>query len=416
MPPAIASPASPRHEGMSFRAFVVLIASLMAVHAFSIDVMLPALPAMGDTLGIAEPNARQWIITAYVIGFGVAQIIYGPLADRFGRRPVLLISLILYVLMSILAGAATDFPTMIAARVVQGVAAAGSRVVSVALVRDCYEGRRMARVTSLAFMVFLAIPILAPSIGQFIILLAPWRWIFWMLAAFGAMIALIAALRLPETLLPQERRNISVARLIRAFGHVISNRSSIGYTLGMTVMWGSMMGFINSAQQIFDVSFGAADIFPILFAACAGTMAVGAWLNSRIVERLGTRRVSQTALIAFILISAAHIGIVLAGLETLTSFSIVQALLMAALTLTSSNFGAIAMEEMGGKAGTASSLQGFIQTLGGALVGATIGLSFDGTTLPLSIGYLFSGLAAFGFTLWVERGRLFRTHHVPNVQ
>jgi DHA1 family bicyclomycin/chloramphenicol resistance-like MFS transporter len=414
--PATPPPASPRHEGMSFRAFVVLIASLMAVHAFSIDVMLPALPAIGDTLGIAEPNARQWIITAYVIGFGAAQIVYGPLADRYGRRPVLLASLVLYIIMSVVAGAATGFATMFAARLIQGVAAAGSRVVSVALVRDCYEGRRMARVTSLAFMVFLTIPILAPSIGQLIIMVAPWRWIFWMLAGFGALIALIAALRLPETLLPSERRSLSVSRLGRAFGHVLSNRSSIGYTLGMTVMWGSMMGFITSSQQIFDVTFAAADLFPILFAACAGTMALGAWLNSRIVERFGTRRVSQTALIAFILISAVHIAIVLAGVETLASFSIAQALLMAALTLTSSNFGAMAMEEMGGKAGTASSLQGFIQTLGGAAVGASIGLRFDGTTLPLSTGYLLSGLAAFVSTLWVERGRLFRPHHAPPVQ
>ncbi|MET0271339.1 MAG: multidrug effflux MFS transporter [Sphingomonas sp.] len=396
-----------------FKEFVGIVAALMAINALGIDSMLPALPAMGAALGIAEENQRQWIIAAYVLGFGSFQLVYGPLIDRYGRRPILFASLSFFVLASIACTFATDFHTIVIARLLQGVGAAASRVLSVSIVRDRFSGRTMARVMSISFIVFLAVPILAPSIGQLIMLVAPWHGIFYALAGFAALLMLWCAVRLPETLQPEDRRPISVSKVVEGMRLTLGNRTSIGNTLAMTLMFGSLMGFINSSQQIFTDTFHAASVFTIAFAGCAGTMALGSLLNSRIVERVGTRRVSQTALFAFLAVSAVHVLVALSGHETMTSFIILQALTMGCFPLSTSNFGAMAMEPVGHIAGTAASVQGTITTVGGALLGLLVGQSFDGTTAPVTIGYLILGLLTLCVVLWTEGGRLFRPHHVP---
>ncbi|TVV74565.1 multidrug effflux MFS transporter, partial [Sphingomonas solaris] len=384
----------------------------MAINALGIDSMLPALPAMGASLGIPEENQRQWIIAAYVIGFGSCQLVYGPLIDRFGRRPILFASLGFFAVASVACAFAYDFHTILIGRVLQGVGAAASRVLAVSIVRDRFSGRTMARVMSISFVVFLAVPILAPSIGQLIMLVAPWHGIFYALAGFGLFVVAWAALRLPETLHPDDRRPISIAKLWSAAKLTLGNRTSIGYTLSMTLMFGALMGFINSAQQIFADGFGAVRIFPLAFAGCAGLMAVGSILNARIVERLGTRRVSQTALLALITLSGIHAVVVLSGHETIWTFCILQALTMGCFPLSTSNFGAMAMEPVGHIAGTAASVQGTISTLGGALIGLVIGQQFNGTSAPVVVGYFLAGLAALGMVFWTERGKLFSAHHV----
>lgn len=402
-----------RHPGLGFREFVAFVAALMAVNALGIDSMLPALPAMGQSLGIADENQRQWIIAAFVFGFGGAQLLYGPLADRFGRKPVLLGSISLFVLTSIVAAFADSFATMIAARLLQGVSSASSRVLSTSIVRDCYSGRQMAKVVSLAFIVFLGVPILAPTIGQLILLIAPWQWIFFFLASYGAIVVAWAALRLPETLHPEDRRAIAPREIAEAARIVLTNRFSLGYTIATTLLFGSMMGFINSSQQIFADTFQAPHLFTTIFALAAGSMAVASFLNSRIVERLGTRRVSHSALLAFTAIAGFHLLFAAYGIETIWSFALFQSLTMAALALAGSNFGSMAMEPVGHIAGTASSIQGFIASIGGALIGVIIGQSFGGTTVPVAAGFLIVGLAALFVVLITERGRLFQAHHAP---
>jgi DHA1 family bicyclomycin/chloramphenicol resistance-like MFS transporter len=386
---------------------------MMAINALSIDAMLPALPQIGDALGVRAENDRQWIITAYLLGFGVAQLVYGPLADRYGRKPVLLFGLCSYVVCTVVAAFANSLETMIAARVLQGVGAAATRVLAISIVRDCYSGRRMARVMSLTFIVFLAAPIIAPTLGQVIVLIAPWPWIFGALALIGAAITAAAALRLPETLKPEDRRPISVASIGGAVRTTLTERTAVGYMLASTCIVGALFGFINSAQQVFAQALDAERWFTAVFALVAVFMALSSLLNSRIVERLGTRRVSHTALLGFIAFAALHALVSLSGHETLWTFIALQSGMMFCFGLVGSNFGSMAMEPLGRIAGTASSVQGVVTTVGGALIGFAIGQQFDGTAVPLTVGFTACGLAALAVVLITERGRLFQPANRP---
>jgi MFS transporter, DHA1 family, multidrug resistance protein len=403
-----ATPAAGPYPGLGFRQFVAMIAALMATNALAIDSMLPALPEIGEALGIHVANDRQWVVTSYLLGFGAAQILYGTLADRFGRRAVLLPGLVVYALASLAAALAPDFTTMMIARVAQGIGAAATRVLAVSIVRDTYSGRQMARVMSLTFIVFLAVPILAPSIGQAIVLFAPWRWIFVALGLFGAVVALWVARKLPETLHEDDRSPIAVQPILAAFRICLTTRVSVGYMLAMTFMVGGLFGFINAAQQLFVDVFKAGDVFTLVFAVVAGFMALASFLNSRIVERYGMRRVSHGALVGYLAVTGLHCVVTFTGHETLWTFSAFQCATMFCFGLMVSNFGAMAMDPLGHVAGTASSVQGFVSTVGAALIGFYVGQHFDGTALPIVAGFATCGLVATGFVLVAEKGRLFR--------
>ncbi|WP_419321520.1 multidrug effflux MFS transporter [Caulobacter sp. ErkDOM-E] len=392
---------------MGFRQFVALIAAMMATNALAIDSMLPALPQIGHALGVASANQHQWIITAYLLGFGAAQLFYGPLADRFGRKPVLMIGLALYVLFAGLCAFSTSFEMLLIARALCGVGAAATRVLSVSIVRDCYSGREMAKVMSLSFIVFLAVPIIAPSVGQAIVLVAPWPWIFLVLAIFGLLVIAWAAIKLPETLHPQDRVPLEAAPVLAAFKACLTNRVAIGYTLASTLVLAGLFGFLNSAQQVFVDVLGAGKLFTVIFAGIAGGIAIASLVNSRIVGKLGMRRVSHVALCGYIAFAAVHAVIALTGHETLWTFAILQTCMMFCFGLTMSNFGALAMEPLGHLAGTAASVQGFITTIGGALFGFWIGQLFDGTVAPLTLGFTGFGLAGLIAVLITEKGRLF---------
>jgi DHA1 family bicyclomycin/chloramphenicol resistance-like MFS transporter len=396
------------HPGLGFRQFVALIALMMAINALSIDIMLPALPAIGDDLGVTNHNQRQWVITAYLLGFGVAQLFYGPLADRYGRKPVLLTGLALYTAFTLVAAFAWSFETMMLARVLQGVGAAATRVLAISIVRDCYSGRRMARVMSLTLIVFLAAPIAAPSLGQAIVLVAPWPWIFGALAVFSTFILFWAALRLPETLHPDNRVPLSPAGVIGAFRLALTTRVAVGYMLASTAIVGCLFAFIASAQQVFADALGRPDLLAPLFALVACAMGVSSFLNARIVERIGARRVSHAALLGFIAVAVIHAAVAASGAETVLTFVVLQSAMMFCFGLVGSNFGAMAMEPLGHIAGTASSVQGFVSTIGAAMIGAAIGQQFDGTLVPLTLGFVAFGTLALLIVLWTERGRLFR--------
>lgn len=396
--------------GISLVEFVVLMAALQALGALGIDAMLPNLPAIGEALGVVDENRRQLIITAYLLGLGGSQLIYGPLSDRFGRRPVLLVGLLLYVGFSLLAAFAPTFELLLAARVLQGVGAAATRSIPVSVVRDRYAGREMARVMSLTSLVFMAAPIVAPSLGQLVLMYASWPWIFALLAAFGLLSMLWALLRLPETLHAEDRLPIQPARIARAFATAARNRTALCYILGQTFLFGGLLGFINSAQQVFAEALGAGDRFPLVFALCASFIAVASLLNARLVMRLGMRRLSHAALLAYVALAAIHLLIAASGHETLVIFAAFQALTMFCFGLTSGNFGAMAMEPMGHIAGVASSFQGFVSMVGASLIGFAVGQAFNGTVVPMQAGYLLCGLFALAAVLVAERGRLFRPH------
>ncbi|WP_010543106.1 multidrug effflux MFS transporter [Sphingomonas elodea] len=403
------STASAGQAPLRFAEFVALAAALMALTALGIDSMLPALPAIGTSLGVESANHRQFVITAFLIGFGTAQLAYGPLSDRFGRRPVLLVALGCYVVTSWIAAISGSFELLLASRVAMGTAAAGSRVVTVALVRDCYAGRAMARVMSLVFIVFMAAPIFAPAVGQIILAAGgSWRTIFWGIGAIGALVMAWFAARMPETLAAGARQSLQPARVIADYGVMLRDRAAVGYTIATGLLSGALFGFIGSIQQVMADVFHRPELMTIVFASVAGTMAVGSFLNSRIVMRIGTRIISHTALSLLTLFAAIHLAVTLLGLETLWSFAALQALMMACFGLATSNFSAMAMEKMGAIAGTASSLQGFVTTIAGALIGAAIGQAFEGTTIPLYSGFLLMGGLSLVVVAVTERGRMFR--------
>ncbi|MBC7986952.1 MAG: multidrug effflux MFS transporter [Sphingomonadaceae bacterium] len=401
------NPIRPGGGRQGFKEFVALIAAMMGLTALAIDAMLPALPDIGQSLGVANDNDRQWVLAIFLLGFGAAQIVYGTLSDRFGRKPVLLTGLGLYVAFSVVAALAPSFELLLAARFLQGASVAVSRVLAVSIVRDCFVGRQMARVMSLTFIVFMAAPILAPAIGQLIMFVAPWRWIFGMLAIAGMAVLAWSALRLPETLDPRDRLPITFRGVAAAWRRTITERYSLGYTLAMTLLQGALFGFLTSVQQIFFDVFEEPLLFTPVFAVSAGAMALASWQNSRFVVRLGTRLLSHWALLGFIGFAAVHVLVAWSGLETIWSFALLQALTMGCFGLAASNFGSMAMEEMGAIAGSAASVQGLFGTIGGTAIGIFIGQQFNGTTLPMALGFLVCGLLALGVVWLTEGGRLF---------
>jgi DHA1 family bicyclomycin/chloramphenicol resistance-like MFS transporter len=399
-----------RAHSIGFLEFVVLAAATMSTQAIAIDAMLPAFPTIILALNVGEPNHGQWIVTAYMTGLGLGQLVWGMLSDRFGRRPILIGGLTLYVIAALLCSLSGSFQALLAWRFVHGLAAACVTVTR-SVVRDLYSGRQMARVLSLTFVVFLTVPILAPSLGQLILLIAPWRYIFVVFAVFAAMVAAWGFARLPETLHPEYRMTLTRRHVLNAARLVLGTRASIFYTLATMVMFGTIMAYVGMVAQIFSEVFHRPKLMPSMFALCAIFMGMAAYLNSRIVERLGMRLISHTALLLFIAVTGLHLLIAALGWEQIWTFVALQSLTMATFSLSISNFGAMAMEPMGSIAGIAASLQGFISTFGGALVGILIGEQFNGTTVPLAAGALCCGFVSLGLVLLAEKGRLFRAHH-----
>ena len=364
------------------RETVAMLAGLMALNAFAIDAMLPALPAIGEDLGVAEHNRRQLVVVVYFFGFGSTQLIWGPLADRFGRKPVLAIGILLYTAFALLCGIAGSFSLLIASRVAMGASAAVTRVLVVAVVRDLFDGEAMARIMSLVFMVFMVVPVLAPSVGQLILLVAPWRAIFLVLAAYGLIMLLWSWLRLPETLHPEYRRTLRIREIAAGIGQALTERQSLGYTVALTAIFGGLIAYIVSIQQIvFDV-YHAPGAIGLIFAAVAAPMSLASWYNSRIVMRYGLRTIGHLGVIAFTSVTAAHVLLAAAIDEPLWLFAALQAMTMVAFAFTSANLSTLAMEHMAPIAGTASSVQGLIGTVGGAAIGLVIGQAFDDTQLP----------------------------------
>jgi MFS transporter, DHA1 family, multidrug resistance protein len=407
------SPQSPSWTGPGRIEFVVLISSVMMIVAFAIDSMLPALPDIGNDLGVSSVNDRPFVISAFLAGFTMAQLVIGLLTDWFGRRGILLLSLFGFVIASLATTLTPDFTLLLVARFVQGMMAAGGQVVIRSVVRDRFAGRDMAQVMSLASMIFMSAPILAPTMGQVILSFGSWRWIFGALALLGLAVWIWVVARLPETLDPKNRVPIQPAAILASARAVIRDRMSLGYSCAMALISCSLFGFLLSVQQIFEKGFGRADALPTGFAIMAAGMAVASLTNAAIVQRYGMRRIGHGALLFFTAVAGLHLLVALSGHETLTSFIALQTLMMLGFSLTVGNFGAMAMENMGHVAGMANSLQGTLSNLIGLVIGTLIGQGFDGTTVPLYTGFFICGLVALLIVFVTEGGRFFTARHEP---
>lgn len=396
--------ASAAGHGPGRREFVLLIAALMASNALAIDSMLPGLPAIGQALNVADENRRQLVISFYMFGFGLAQLAYGPLADRFGRKRLLIGCLLAYAAFALLCGVTGSFTLLLAARMLHGVAAAGGRVLVVAVVRDRYQGAAMAQIMSTAMIVFMIVPVLAPSLGQLLLALGSWRLIFVVLAVYALGLAIWCVLRLPETLAEAHRRPLSARHIGAAMKEMLTNRAAIGNTVAVAIIFGALVGMLNSIQQIVTDVFHRPAMLGLAFACIAGPMAISAWLNSRLVMRFGSRRMLLTALSGFSGFAALHLVLALSFGETLWSFVTLQALTMTCFGLVGANASALAMEPMGHIAGTASALQGLLSTVGGALVGLFIGQLFNGSTIPMVAGFTICGVLGLATAAWANAG------------
>ena len=410
-------PAEPDAKpAISERSLIWMMALLMALNAFGIDSILPALDNLASTLG-AEGNSRQFIVGAYLIAAGFGALVPGSFADRYGRRPVLFIGLGIYIALSIACSLATDFTTLLVLRAIQGFGAAAIIALPPAIIRDRVGGDKMARMMSLIFVIFLIVPAIAPTIGQGILSIAGnWRWIFVAMAVAGTVMSVWVYTRLPETLDEAQRQPIRLPVIVRNMAHSVTLRETIGYTLGSALVFGGLFGFINSSQQLIGEAFGAGELFPLIFAMCAGAMAVANWSNSRIVERYGARRVSHAALFVFIAVAGAQLWFASQPDESLWTFVPLMAANMALLGFIGANFGSIAMEPFKRIAGAASSAQSFLRLTTGAALGALIGFMYDGTARPLALSLLITAVVSLVFVLFSERGELFGTPKPEEVE
>jgi DHA1 family bicyclomycin/chloramphenicol resistance-like MFS transporter len=398
---------------MGFPEFVVVIASIMALNPLAMDMMLPALPDIASTFQITGANRPQAVLSTFLIGFGLGQFIMGPLSDRFGRRPVLVDGMALYCIASVLAITAQSFEMLLLARVLQGLGTSATRVIATSIVRDCYAGRRMASVMSLAMMVFIAVPVVAPSLGQAVMLLTQWRGIFIVLTLYGALALTWSALRMPETLAPEARKSLALTDVWSAVRQTLTNRQTLGYALAAGIVQGALFAYVFISQQVFVDIYKLGRYFPLAFAGAAIGIAAAGFLNARFVGRVGMRVMSHGALVGFAVVAGITMAAVQWGTLPLGLFMPLAALMMFSFGLMIANFTALAMEPQGNIAGTASSLYGSITTLLGIGIGTTIGQDYNGTLLPFATGFFICALAALAIVALTEKGRLFVPSRQP---
>ena len=396
---------------MGGREFVAMMASLQALQALAIDAMLPALGIMSHDLGVTDPNRRQLVIGIFLICSGLGSLFPGALADRFGRRRVLFVCVGGYVVLSLAAALAPTFDALLLIRAFTGALSSGMIVVSAAIIRDRFSGDKMARTQSLVSMVFMVVPMAAPTLGQGVLLFAEWRWIFGLMGGLGALVFAWAWLRLPETLHPEFRQPINVIAITDNMRIALTTRAAIGYVLGMVLIQAALFGYINSSQQLVAEHFGAGEYFPLVFGGMALCMAISNLANSRIVMRFGARRVSHAAILGYIAMGALQLYLAFGEHETIWQFIPVMTLNMCLMSFIGSNFTSIALQPFARIAGAAASLQTFLRMVIGATLGALIGQAYDGSARPLAAALLTAGVGCLLLVLYSERGKLFRRLH-----
>lgn len=389
--------------------FIAMIAMLMALNALAIDIILPAFPAMLNTFGQDIGNQVQYVLSAYLIGFGVAQLFYGPITDRFGRRMPLFFGMAMYMFFAFAAVFAPSFEMLLFCRAMQGVGAASTRVIAVAVVRDTHSGRAMASTMSLVMMVFMVVPIFAPMIGQAIIVFGDWHWIFLFMAAICGAVLVWTLLKLPETLPVENRRELTLKSVFTSFKMIFTNRLAFFYAVSTAFFFGGLFGFLNVAQPIYGDVYGLGAWFPIAFGSVAVLMAITSFANSKLVGTFGQRRLAHSALLGFLSAAILLVVVSIAGNPPFWVFMTILAVAMPLFGLIGANLNSLAMEPLGAVAGTASSVLGFLQTVGGALVGATIGQFYSGQVFDLAIGFALVSAISVIFVLVAEKGRLWGT-------
>jgi len=394
-----------RHSNGELIALMALMISLVAL---SIDAMLPALGQIANDLGVRNANDRQLVISVLFLGLAVGQLIYGPVSDSVGRKPPIYIGFVVFMLGCVISIFAATFTTMLIGRFLQGVGAAGPRIVTIALVRDQYEGNDMAKTMSLIMAVFILVPAIAPGIGQGILLLAHWRVIFVVFFVLAVITLIWFAARQPETLSAHKRRPFSLSQLSSAVYETCANRTAICYTIAAGLIFGAFVGYLTTAQQILQEQYGLGTQFPLYFAVLALVIGAASYVNSHYVKRYGMKHLSWLALISLTGLSLFFVFFAYAysGHPPLWLFMAYLSLLFFAVGILFGNFNAMAMEPLGHIAGLAAAVIATLTTLISLLFGVVIGQAYNGTVMPLVIGFAVLGVLSVAVFLVAEKGRV----------
>jgi len=392
---------------LALREFIPLLALMTSVLAMSIDAVLPALPLIGQDLQVNSTNEQQLVISALFLGFAVAQLFFGPLSDSIGRKPAIYIGYAIFLIGSLLSIFASSFEMMLLGRVLQGIGAASPRVVTQALVRDQYEGRAMAQINSFVMSIFVLVPMLAPALGQGILMISHWRMIFILFIVIALMAWVWFALRQPETLIAEKRIPFSFSNLWAGIKETLSHRVSLGYTLLSGLVFGAFIAYLSTSQQIFSELYGIVEWFPLYFAMLAGAIGFASILNGWLVMKLGMYTLTISALLGLLLLSSSFLlyTFFYNGVPPFWHSMGYFFLSFMCIGLLFGNVNAMAMQPLGHIAGVGAAVIGSLSTLISVLLGASIGLLFNGTLYPLLISFALLSSLALLVMWWAEMGQ-----------
>lgn len=376
------------------REFITLMASLMSIVAISIDAMVPALGAIGVDLGTTGPNQAQYIIIFIFVGMAIGQLVCGPLSDAMGRKPIIFSTIVLYLLGSVICLFSHSLPVMLLGRFLEGLGVSGPYVASVSVIRDKFHGRQMARIMSLVMMIFIMVPAIAPSLGQGILYVASWRAIFALYIVYSLVIMMWIGLRMEETLPVKQRVPFSVKNIIKGITKVMRNRVTVCYMVCTGFVFGGLMGYLSSCQQIFQVQYGVGQYFALCFGGLALMFGASSLVNSKLVETVGMRPLCKRALLINIGISALFLAINLLMAPPLWMFLLFAAVIFFNFGMLFGNLNALAMEPMGHIAGLASAIIGAFSSVLSLVVGTVIGQAYNGTLIPITVGFLVLGMGS----------------------
>src|SRR5262245_48258773 len=400
-----------RSDTIPFGEFVALMATMTALIALSIDMVLPALPAIAAALGVRRVNDTQLVVSLVFLGFGFGQFFYGPISESVGRKPAVYVGLALFSTGCLLALVARSFPVMLVGRVLQGIGVGGPRAMTIALVRDRFEGRAMARVMSLVMAVFILVPVIAPSIGQAILAFAGWRTIFGVYLTLGLVLWVWFVWRQEETLAPERRLPFSVGNLMRGAREVFGNRRALGYTAAAGLVYGAFIGYLSSVQQILQEQYALGPRFPLYFSTLAIALGGASLCNARIVGRYGMRPLAGWALRLVFASSVVFLSVVASRAGHPPLWALIAFLLASffGIGLLFGNLNALAMQPLGHIAGIGAAVVGGSQTLISLAFGTVIGQSYDNTVLPLVGGFAVLSALAMAVVRFAEAtGRVSR--------
>lgn len=378
----------------------------MSIVAISIDAMLPALGVMGPDLNVTHPNQAQLIISLIFLGMMVGQLIAGSASDALGRKKVLFIGLSVYIVGSFICYLSQHIGMMLTGRFIQGLGVSAPYVCAIAIVRDKYAGRDMARIMSIIMVFFMMVPAVAPSIGQAVLNFGTWHYIFVMYICLAAALGIWCFFRLEETLHPEDKIPFRFKNLVHGFGVVVRTRLTMCYTIAMGICFGSLIGYLNSSQQVFQVMFATGETFTLYFGALALVLGAASLLNSRIVQKYGMRRICYIASGCVISASAIFLVVNYTVEVTLWMFMTYASVLFFSFGVMFGNLNSIAMEPMGHIAGVASAVTGAMSSLLSVSLGTLIGQLYDGTLIPMTLGFLVLNLISL--TLMKAAGE---SHH-----